>query len=392
VWVLYVALGALPVFGIGQWTLPLADTEARLWGFTLAVIFVASSLCLLLTSSFLGLRRYLRQRSLQMPASMARSWMSLGAAVLAGVLLLALFLPRPRGLETLAGLGWGLRDRPQSASSKAWMRGEAASGEGRRIGSPGTEAPSQAEASGTEPSGEGRSGSGSGPGSGNPPGGPAADEGSGDPASGPGADSGTGAAGGEGSPEGDGSGGGAESGADPGGGRRSGAGTPRPPLDPLSAVPSGGGMGLLRVLSWVLALGVLAYLVLRFGRGWLEAFRRGWPERRRAVSKPGPAGLRERRFPSYADPFSSGRSEAMTPVDLTVYTFQALEAWAADAGWERRPEETPMEFGEALSRQSPESAEEVRGAVRLYAAVAYGGRVPVVEDVQILRRLWGCLR
>ena len=163
-------------------------------------------------------------------------------------------------------------------------------------------------------------------------------------------------------------------------------------LEPLSAVPSGASMGLLRALSWLLALGALAYLVIRFGRGWLESLRRAWPEQRRAVAKPGPAPLRRRRFPSYADPFASGRAEAMTPVDLTVYTFEALEAWAADAGRERRPEETPMEFGEALSRQSPESAEEVRGTVRVYAAVAYGGRIPMVEDVEMLRRLWGCLR
>ena len=54
VWVIYFSLLALPAFGLGQWFLP---TESRLFAFQLLVIYVASALALLLSTSFLGLRR-----------------------------------------------------------------------------------------------------------------------------------------------------------------------------------------------------------------------------------------------------------------------------------------------------------------------------------------------
>ena len=48
-------------------------------------IYVASGLGLLLTTSFLGLRRYLRQRRLEMPVTMAPVWLLLGAKNLKGI-------------------------------------------------------------------------------------------------------------------------------------------------------------------------------------------------------------------------------------------------------------------------------------------------------------------
>ena len=50
--------------------------------FTLA----ASGLGLLLTTTLLGLRRYLRQRKLQMPGAMTGLWLGIGGALIAGFL------------------------------------------------------------------------------------------------------------------------------------------------------------------------------------------------------------------------------------------------------------------------------------------------------------------
>ena len=47
-----------------------SDPSSRSFVFRLLVIYVASGMALLLATSFLGLRRYLRQRKLQMPLEM----------------------------------------------------------------------------------------------------------------------------------------------------------------------------------------------------------------------------------------------------------------------------------------------------------------------------------
>ena len=54
--------------------------RARRYAFWLLCVYVASGLGLLLTTSFLGLRRYLRQRRIEMPTMMANLWLGIGAA------------------------------------------------------------------------------------------------------------------------------------------------------------------------------------------------------------------------------------------------------------------------------------------------------------------------
>src|ERR1035437_6434414 len=93
-WVVYFSLAALPLFGIGQMLLPKDDPAARHTGFSYLFFYVTAALGLLLTTSFLGLRRYLRQRYLEMPAMIAFGWIRFGAGVAAFVLLGALLLPR----------------------------------------------------------------------------------------------------------------------------------------------------------------------------------------------------------------------------------------------------------------------------------------------------------
>src|SRR5580704_4228135 len=77
-WLVYFSLAALPIFGIGQMFIPCRDAEGRAYGFSMLALYLASALGLLLTTSFLGLRRYLRQRKLQMPAKMTRAWLVTG--------------------------------------------------------------------------------------------------------------------------------------------------------------------------------------------------------------------------------------------------------------------------------------------------------------------------
>src|SRR5205823_863012 len=78
VWVVYFSLAALPLFGLGQSLIPPEEDGRRRYTFWLLTVYVASGLGLLLTTCFLGLRRYLRQRRLKMPAAMTGTWLTVG--------------------------------------------------------------------------------------------------------------------------------------------------------------------------------------------------------------------------------------------------------------------------------------------------------------------------
>lgn len=358
-WLIYFSLAALPVFGIGQWLIPLDDPAARLRGFLLCAVFVTSSLALLLTTSFLGLRRYLRQRQLLMPAPMARSWMILGGSLVVLVVLGALLLPRPRGLAPLAHLGLGLRERPQNASPFAWLRGEAARGEGRRIG---TSKDARPDAS---PDGE-RARPGQTGASGDTPQ-PGGDEGRTQ------------------------NGGARQDGQDQGGSPTENQPAPPPDSVPSPSLPTGA-PALLRWLSWALGLALLAFLLYRFGRRWLDALRRAWPARPGPAGPKAAAGPRRPAFADFPDPFLHRHADSMSPEQLTVYTFDALQAWAADAGRARRAEQTPAEFADQLTRQSIGFPDEITATARLYLRVTYGGQSLPTDSRDILRRFWSAIR
>ena len=80
------------------------DVDRRRYVFLLVLVYVASGLGLLLTTSFLGLRRYLRQRRLEMPAAMAGVWIGAGCALIVATLALAAALPRPNAEYDFAKL------------------------------------------------------------------------------------------------------------------------------------------------------------------------------------------------------------------------------------------------------------------------------------------------
>ena len=93
--VVWFSLAALPLFGLGQMLLPAGETGSRRLGMELLFLYLAAALGLLMTTSFLGLRRYLRQRYLKMPGVIALGWIKFGGGVAVAVLVAALFLPRP---------------------------------------------------------------------------------------------------------------------------------------------------------------------------------------------------------------------------------------------------------------------------------------------------------
>ncbi len=117
VWVVYFSLAALPIFGIGQLFIPAASEDRRQYVFRLLATYVAAGLGLLLTTSFLGMRRYLRQRHVEMPQLVAKKWIGIGCGLGLGILVLAMILPRPNAEYAVSSLT-GTIGSPQRQASR----------------------------------------------------------------------------------------------------------------------------------------------------------------------------------------------------------------------------------------------------------------------------------
>lgn len=117
-WVLYFSLAALPPFGIGQKWIPAGDAGSRQYAFGLLAIYVASGLALLVTTSFPGLRRYLRQRHVEMQAPMAATWVVTGIVLIGAVMLLAALVPRPEAEYAISQVPWQVGSPSDLSSSR----------------------------------------------------------------------------------------------------------------------------------------------------------------------------------------------------------------------------------------------------------------------------------
>ena len=86
------------------------------YAFQLLFVYTASGLGLLLSTSFLGLRRYLRQRRQEMPLRMVNLWLGIGVALIAGVMFAAMLLPRPNAEYAISDLPIHVGSPEQRAS------------------------------------------------------------------------------------------------------------------------------------------------------------------------------------------------------------------------------------------------------------------------------------
>jgi len=121
VWVLYFALLALPLFGLGQLTIP--DEASRSTAFYFLVGYLGCALALLSTTSFISTRRYLRHRGASMPAEMSRSWLGYAGAGIVALLLICLLLPLPGRSLGLVGLPFELKS-PDGLQTSRWGWGK----------------------------------------------------------------------------------------------------------------------------------------------------------------------------------------------------------------------------------------------------------------------------
>jgi hypothetical protein len=431
VWVVYFSLAALPLFGLGQALIPAEEVERRRTSFWLMIVYVGCGLGLLLTTCFLSLRRYLRQRRLQMPAAMTGVWLTVGGLLIAALLLLGAVLPRPEAEYSLFSISPA--KSPERGASKYGMKGgRPGQGEGR----PGADNPQgkkeDADSGGDNGQQKGERGAATKQGQKGPDGQQGKSNQSGNSQeqnNGQGQQSQNN---GQNQNKGD-----AASGRDQSAekddrkqsrgkneqqsanGRRQPAGETSKQADRESSnQPADTGRSpalreavgrIARVLKWIvfalLALAVL-YFVLRSGlqyfanfsewaRRLLEALASFWASLfgggqqtvEEEQSEPDEAILRERPFASFHNPFTSGRRGVAT-AELIRYTFAAVQAWARERDLGRHPGETPLEFAGRVGAEVPALEKELQRLAALYSRAVYArGGVPA-DSLEILRQFW----
>jgi hypothetical protein len=437
-WLIYFALASLPLFALGQWFVPAVQEERRTGLFVYFLAYISSGMGLLLATSFLNLRRYLRQRKLTMPGAMTATWLSTGAIMIIGLTLLAAVLPLP-------GLGWNVIRGSTAASSDlrasnnavlkdSGVQGEGAQSEGpaaskgakpptssgKEKGSGQTNDPNAAQ----QTAGKGRSGGKNAPGnskSGAPRGKSAPSKG--------------GAQGKQGSPKdnkGDsgnqnkGQDGQAEKQAEPSkdadqnsspddknaadqdSGKSSeenqNSNDASSPPSQLPSVPFAAPWWL-RALFVAAGIVAVIYVLFRYGSTLLDALRDllaslfgglfiQQPKKRTKAPEPAPAEKAPpaRPFASFANPFDTGMDQRFSPNDLIVYSFEALEAWASEHGLARSPDETPSEFGRRLGEVRTDLRPDAMRLVGYFVTVVYGQTGFKAEVLPPLRQFWRALQ
>jgi hypothetical protein len=421
VWVVYFSLAALPLYGVGQSLIPASDLARRRHAFWLMSIYVASGLGLLLTTCFLGLRRYLRQRKLQMPPAMTGVWLVTGATLIILLLTLGAVLPRPSPEYALVDVPWLAGSKDRDASRLAQRGQSPGKGEGR--GGPDAKDKEEAGASRSKQNpdekaepGKGKAGSqktASKDGKSAEKGSPSKDKGKGQPeGKSDNKDKSANAKGASApvrkqSPQAQDKG--------PQDKKDAAGKDTSPPNEPPSTSPSSvseWAAQLAKMLKWVVlavfAL-VVGFLLLRallaflanftgWARRLLDSLRAFWEAlwRRGSRDAPGDLGHEVARpppmpFRSFRDPFLSGKARRMSVPELVRYTFEALEAWAFERGLPRQAGETPLEFGKRLVAEVPALEVAARRLVGYYAGLAYA-RAALTDDCRpSLRHLWQVL-
>jgi hypothetical protein len=406
VWVIYFALAALPLFALGQSLVDPGDDARRRATFLQMAVYIASALGLLVTTSLLGLRRYLRQRKAKIPTALAGGWLGLGAVLIVVFLLLGTFLPRPHSEVPWFGIaraGKGDREASKYSVSKSGAgKGEGAAGDKSKAGD------GSASAKNGKPGGGNTGEKGSG-GKGQ--------EGKGGSGNKSSQSGGTEKGGGKGEGderearkdeedrdrEGGGEGSEREESQGDGGRERTGSQSDTQLGAALEKVAS--------VLKWIVfaivAVIVVVVVVLAILRGlapftdWakrlLDGIRNWWAGLWGRREQPAHAGRspesqlgpqRPPPFHEFSNPFADGSAEDRDPAELVAYTFDALDSWAWDRDCGRELPETPLEFLARLADLFPDLVEPLTAFAKVYARVSYTDAPPPPDTLAALEAMW----
>jgi len=417
-WVVYFSLAALPLYGFGQVWIPVERADSRHFAFQCLLVYVGAALGLLLMTSFLGLRRYLRQRNLEMPGAMAATWVVMGSAIAIGILVVALLLPRPQGDYSLAEAIDYASEELQEASDWAFLDDDGGKGEGQQSGPADPEAedgsatdpeqqgqpdgdqPAQndqqnaKDGDGGEQKGEGEDGKQSGGEQGDGKDDKQSDDKQDDNEQGDDEQ----LANDDAEPPPDAAG--EENAGEEEAAEAEQAESTPPESDSSWMDTLAENVGAL--FKWLIYGAVACAVLYMAYRNWpavVSFFRNLWAEllgifgRKPAHAVADDEAAEEavapaRPFSAFRDPFRSGSAASSSPGELVRYTFEALQAWAFENNCGRTPDQTPMEFGQRLQSRQLKISNEAHEVSLLYAQVAYGGFRPDDSSVATLQKLW----
>ena len=355
-WVVFFSLVALPLFGIGQMLLPGDDTVSRQAGFVFLFVYMTAAVGLLLTTSFLGLRRYLRQRYLKMPAGIALGWLKFGAGLAGLVLGAALLLPRPGVNDTWQALRYQVDYRLHRASEFAARMSPHGAGRGRPGGKEQKSNDSKEGKANDSKEGKATAANGQQPGQNQND-------------------------------------------------RNEGAQEQASPQAPSGPMPAGRAAGFYRWFRGLLLVGGAVLigwwlirrheLIFQMARSFIAAlaqffrnlFQLGSRVKETAVKREKQMP-RPRPFAAFPSPFLTGRDKLWTGEQLIFYSYEALQAWAVERGIPWQSEQTAREFCLRLGESFPDAAAELNRLSLLYGHAAYGNALPAGCDLEPVKKLW----
>ncbi len=448
VWIVYFSLAALPLFGLGQAFIPASNIASRRYAFVLLSIYVACGLGLLLTTSFLGLRRYLRQRKLEMPAAMTGTWLTTGAILIVALLIFTALLPRPNAeyaISQLPSIGSKHHDSSRVSTGKEGTKDDQSKPAPGKHSRPDDPQEKEQPEKGPDPNQNGteRDSNNTGKGAANEnerhkDGGSSKpqDDGAKDNSSNNGpsqtnesqnSDSKSDAstqqkssnnkaqskensdssnasdtkqeqnidgqkqsdeqnAKSEETPQSDSDNPSQES-------------NSSPEIQPPEITSLGG--QFLAVLKW-LFYGVLMAVAIWWSVrnwallvAWLRSLLTAWQNlfsRRRELPETIQIASIHRSFYEFTDPFATGMASRYPPEELVRYSFEAFEAWARDQEWPRETNQTAWEFARIVGEQAPHIATSARTLADLYSRAAYAPGTLSADSVGNLRSLWESMK
>ncbi|MGL6076279.1 MAG: DUF4129 domain-containing protein [Fimbriiglobus sp.] len=425
--VLYFALGALPLFALGQSLIPAEDAARRSATFYQMAMYIGSSLALLVTTNLMGLRRYLADRGAKISPVQTTAWFVLGGGLILLFLVAGAILPRPHSETPLVDLGKN-RSSNRNASDFAPVK-DSSAGKGEGAAGKKTEAGAgKNSAKGGEQKGGNSGEKGSGGGKGESSGGNQSSQGdkssSGDKPN-PGESSKSkdqqksqskGGPNNAKSGEKNGQKGKAEQKDESGQGEgeksedaenkdendSSSSSSEKSSPTTISKLFETLGSFLEWVIWIIIAIAFIVGLIYFFVK-WLAPFT-NWAKglldwwhnlwKRKAGETTSETTAEAQAEEAYSVPFSAfsnpfaGSAKKRTASEVVEYSFAALEAWAREHKLARQPHETPTEFATRLGHAHEDLDEPAFGLAQLYLRAAYSPKPIAKNELAIVVTLW----
>ena len=403
--ILYFALAALPLFAVGQSLIAVEDSGRRRATLFYMALYIGSALGLLVTTSLMGLRKYLEERGARIPAALTFGWLGLGAGLIVMFLVVGAVLPRPHSETPLVDFSRG-KSSERKASDFAPVPDKSA---GKGQGAKGQKQESGGQKQGNvkgDPKGPGGKKSGS-QGKGDTKDQGKSGEKSNADEKGERGENSDAKSQDDSQKQGDKSDDDPQQG-DPQEGEKSESNDGNESQDSSDSKMGEVASLVSKALTWIVRIVVILamiagaiYLVLKglapftdWAKGLLDWWRNLFGRKTAATSDDGEEvadAASEVPFSAFTNPFADGRARSLSPAALAAYTFAALEAWGRGHDLPRGPGETPREFAARLGNEFEALEEVAYAAAVLHDKAGYSAKPVPRGELRAFAALWAAM-